>query len=128
MNIVLVQVSIAVMKHPDQNQLGEERVYFILQLLSSREVKTELKKELGGRNRYSRSCGGKLVSGVLSLLSYRIQYHLCRQGCRRHRDSSHINHQSRKCPTGLSIAQCGGGIFSIEIFSFKPTLAYVKLT
>lgn len=30
---VLVKVSIAIMKHQDQNQLGEEKVYCLLQLI-----------------------------------------------------------------------------------------------
>lgn len=40
---------------------------------------------------------------------------------------SHIDHQSRKFPTGLLRAQFGGGIFSTGVFSSLINLTYKRL-
>lgn len=74
----LVIVSNAVMKHHDQNQLGEESVYLVYtstlqSIIGGREVKNSkqgLKLEAGH--------GRVLLTGLLSLLSYRTQDHQLR--------------------------------------------------
>ena len=68
MAIVLVRVSIAMMKHQGQNQLGKERAHFILQLSgytpSPREVREETK---GGR--YLKAVSGAEVMEEECLLA-----------------------------------------------------------
>lgn len=46
----LVRVSTAVMKHHDQKQLGEERIYFTLQLSSHTSSLTKVRAIIEGRN------------------------------------------------------------------------------
>jgi hypothetical protein len=81
---VLVRVTIAVMKHHDQKQLGEERVYMAYQCSSLKEVRTgtQARQEPGGRS-WCRGHGGVLLTelaphGLLRLLSYKTWDHQLR--------------------------------------------------
>lgn len=82
---------------------------------------TQAGKEPGGRS-LSRSYGG-----ALSLLSYTIESHLpgvAPQWI----ETSHINHESRIYPKGLSTGQSNEGIISTKFPSFQTTLACIRLT
>ena len=63
---ILVRISIAVMKHYDQKQLGEERVYFT-HIFIGQELTQDRNPEAGA--------GAEAMEGLLSLLSYRTQDH-----------------------------------------------------
>lgn len=108
---------IAVIKHQDPKQLGEENLSFSSASHSLREVVTgtELELETGGRSRH-RVHGGVLLAELCSvacssLLSYTLHDHVPRV------DTTHhvlgLRHQSqRKSPTGLPTDQPRGTIFS----------------
>lgn len=109
-----LRVSIVVLKHHDQEQLGKERICFNL-LFVVYHPGTQ------SRN-LSRSHGGVLPIGLLILLL---------KGPRATSPGAtlplwpglpNINHQSRICTTGLPIEQCSEGILSVEAPYSKATL------
>lgn len=79
----LIRITVAVMKHNDRSNL--ERKLFIHHMLpyqpsSSKEIRirTQAGQEPVGRNS-CRGHGGVQVTGLLSLLSYKTQYHQPRE-------------------------------------------------
>lgn len=58
-----------------------------------------------------------------------IQDHLPKDGhCPQWAKPANINHQLRKCPSGLLQGNLTEAFFSIEILSFQMTLACVEVT
>lgn len=76
-----------------------------------------------------RPFGKMLLTGLLSLLSYRTHDHQPRNGTTLYGQGSfHINNQLRKCPTSLPTARSNGDIFLTEVLSSQMSLVSVKLT
>ena len=67
---ILVRITLGVLKHPDQKQLGEEKVYLSYTSTSLFTIKEQELKM--GRNL---EAGEILLTGSLSLLYYRNQNH-----------------------------------------------------
>jgi hypothetical protein len=110
-------VPVAEIKHHDDRQLEEQRVYFILRFSGQtplpREVMAELKQgrnpvaggdgERGEGRRWRNTASWLAPSALLSLLSYSPQDHQPRTGTT-HSELAGlflINHQLRKCTTGF---------------------------
>jgi hypothetical protein len=111
-----------VTKHHGQRaswgQKGLVGLHFHTAFHYERKSGQELKQDPGGRS-WCRSHGRVLLTGSLSLLSYRTQdYQPPTMGCTLPRSSL------RKCFTAGS----HGSIFSSEAFSSLMTLACIKLT
>jgi len=131
---VLLRVTIAVIKHHDQSNLGRKGSIWLTlpyHCSSMKEIRTgtQTGQESGGRSWY-RSHGGVLLT---CLLLWFIQPALLQNQ----------HQQSRCCPThsglgpphgsllgkkALLTAPVYGGIFSTDIPSSQMNLAYVKLT
>lgn len=121
-------------KHHDQKQLWEERVYFILHFQvavhywgkSGWELKTGMCKQEGCRVRKG------MVFTVLVLMAL-SPCSLCSSLPQTTYSwmaptPSHINHESRICTIGLLTDQSGGGIFLIYcVPSSQMTVACIKL-
>jgi hypothetical protein len=129
----LPRVSIAVIKHHDQKQPGQERVYFSLQFHTTDhhwgKSGQELRQEL--IQRPWRNTAYRLAPhGLLSLLSYTIQDHQPRDGTP-HSELSPLpltTNQENDPEVWPQVHLVREDIFSIEIPPFKMTLACVQLT
>lgn len=116
---VFIRVSFLVRKHYNQEQLGEERVYFSLQSHSTVHYRERSVQEHKGRN-WSRNHGRTLVTSSLPVA--------CSAWFIIHPMTTRIDHRLMKCTTDLCMGQSGRGIFSIHIHSSQMNLAPVKLT
>jgi hypothetical protein len=107
---------------------GEERVCSILQIRVHHQRKQglELKQEPGGRNK-SKNHGRELLAGLLSLLSYRIQDCLPRDGPTHNEPGSLTLIINQKLPphTHLPTGQSDGGNSSIEVITLPVTLVCI---
>lgn len=122
---VLIGGSVAVIKHQDQKQCGEEKC---LLLLTTQVSHTPSLRNIWAGPR-SRGHAGMLLTGLL-LRAWSIYFLIEPRTQRQHHPqwsgTSHINHQSRICPSDLPTRQSDGGIFSIEVP--QTALAYVRVT
>lgn len=125
-------VSVAVMKHCSENQLGEER-FNLAYMSQSTHHWGKSEQAPGGRN-WSRGLGRRLpaglhsrILGLFSLLSYTALI-ICPVGhCSQWAGHSSINHQSRKWPTEF-LHFFSWVLLSIEVPTSKMTRAGVKWT
>jgi hypothetical protein len=121
----LIRVSVAVRKHHDQTQLEERAVCFIflLKVHCPEESGREPKGRNGHRGQSEMLLTALLLNGLLSLSSYITQDQPAQEWHFPQGDGPvHINHQSRKCTTGLPTGQSTGGIFTTELLSSQMTI------
>lgn len=121
---------VAAIKHPNQEQVGEERVYFSLQFsgytsflreLSVQELKTGTCRQDPKPRPWRNAAGWLALHGLLSLLLMSA-----RMTCpalalpRVHTVPSHRIIDQEKFPCGLACRSALGGHFSMKIPSFPP--------
>jgi hypothetical protein len=117
-------VSIAVIKHCDQKQLGEEGVCFSLHF----QVTVT---ERGQGRSWGRGRGEVLLTGLLLMACPDCSLRAPRTATWEWDGPlwdgpTHINHQPRKCCHRLAHQLSGDVIFSIEVPSSKMMVAYIK--
>jgi hypothetical protein len=108
LDIVLVRVTLAVVKHHDEKQLEEERVSFLSQFnitnsSSSKAVRAGLKQD---RNLEAGAMEGCCLLACSACFLYRSQ--ITNLGVAPSTMGWALPHQSliKKCPTGLPISPC----------------------
>lgn len=116
--LFISQISIAVVKHYDQEQPGEERVYFACSWSNRGKTRQEVKQEL--MQRAWRNAAIQLAPLRLAQPAFLTQPRVEPPTV-----SQPFPHPSsgKKCPTDLPTAPSDGGVFSTVVPSPQVTLA-----